>query len=160
MKVIESRDNALFKSFVRTSTGKVRSNAWLEGVHLCQAWLEHQVTVPEFAIFDASRLEQNAELQDIFRAVPEHAKVVLAPTLMKKLSQVQEGQGVAFIVSPPTFTLSETINTTALWLDRVQDPGNMGTLLLPGSVPCTVPQGVLQCGHPKFCVVPRGPILV
>ena len=121
MKQIESRDNALFKSFVRIVAGKTREQAWLEGVHLCQAWLQHGPEQPQFAVFDESRVEQNAEVQLLYRA--------LAPGLMKKLLQVEQGQGVGFIVKPPVEIVPEHIKSTILLLDRVQDPGNMGTLL-------------------------------
>tara|TARA_R110000851_G_scaffold332391_1_gene508411 strand:+ start:110464 stop:111243 length:780 start_codon:yes stop_codon:yes gene_type:complete len=129
MKQIESRDNALFKSFVRIVAGKTREQAWLEGVHLCQAWLQHGPEQPQFAVFDESRVEQNAEVQLLYRAVPDTAKVLLAPGLMKKLLQVEQGQGVGFIVKPRVETVPEHIKSTVLLLDRVQDPGNMGTLL-------------------------------
>lgn len=129
MKHIESRDNTLFKSLVRVAAGKSRNQAWLEGVHLCQAWLQYKKMPPQYAIFDASRVEHNAELQALYQTVPDNSKVLLASGLMKKLLQVEQGQGVGFIVEPPVSDIPESIKTTALWLDRVQDPGNLGTLL-------------------------------
>jgi TrmH family RNA methyltransferase len=129
VKYIESRDNPLFKTFVRVSAGKGRDQVWLEGIHLCQAWLAHGSAAPQFALFDAHRLEHNTELQTIYQSVPDRLKVILASSLMKTLSQVQQGQGIVFIVAPPVAELPQRIEKTTLWLDRVQDPGNMGTLL-------------------------------
>ncbi|RII82199.1 RNA methyltransferase [Neopusillimonas maritima] len=153
MKQIESRDNALFKSFVRAANGKSRNQAWLEGVHLCQAWLQHGATPPQFAVFDTSRVDQSVEIQALYRAVPDQSKVLLASGLMKKLDQVEKGQGVGFIVAPPAAVIPEHIKETVLWLDRVQDPGNMGTLFRTaaaagvGSVYCST--GCAAAWSPK-----------
>ena len=100
----------------------------LEGVHLCQSWLQH-AGVPELALFDVQRLESQAELRALAARLPSALCHTLEPRLAKGLSQVEHGQGVYFLAAAPARALPGRIDHCCLWLDRVQDPGNLGTLL-------------------------------
>ena len=137
MKHIGSRDNPLFKRLRRLAEGKSERHngadeaalsVLLEGVHLCQAWLQHR-GVPELVIFDESRLAASSELQQLARQIPSHNCIALESRLAAQLSDVDHGQGVYALVTirPPSAPLA--IAETCLWLDRVQDPGNVGTML-------------------------------
>jgi TrmH family RNA methyltransferase len=135
MKHIASRDNSLFQRALRIAQGK-RDNsllsgqarmALLEGVHLCQAWLQH-IGQPEIALFDAGRLQSNAELQGLAAQITGEA-IACDGKLIRALSQVEHGQGVFFIVCVPLEVLPERIAHNCLCLDRIQDPGNVGALL-------------------------------
>ena len=128
MKHISSRDNPVYKHLQRLARGPRDGQAFLEGVHLCQEWLRHKGQ-PELALFDAVRLEQGGELADLARAVPPAASISCEPALAGGLSQVGHGQGVYFVVRVPETDMPARIAANCLWLDRVQDPGNMGTLL-------------------------------
>lgn len=137
MKLISSRDNPLYKRLLRVADGK-RDPAvergregyrvLLEGVHLCQSWLEH-VGEPELALFDIQRLEAHEELQALAQALHPDSRIGLDSRLSAGLSQVGHGQGVYFLVSAPAPELPSVIDHNCLWLDRIQDPGNVGTLL-------------------------------
>lgn len=137
MKHISSRDNAVYKRVSRLADGKRDTagdgedsghRAVIEGIHLCQSWLQH-VGRPQLALFDSERLQRNDEIAALAKAVdPEHA-LSCEPRLMKALSQVEHGQGVCFVVSVPTPPVPARIDHSCVWLDRVQDPGNVGTLL-------------------------------
>ena len=128
MKHISSRDNPLYKHLQRLARGPRDGQAVLEGVHLCQEWLRHK-GLPELALFDAGRLEHSVELADLARAVPPSSCVSCEPTLVGGLSQVGHGQGVYFVVNLSVTEAPPCIAANCLWLDRIQDPGNMGTLL-------------------------------
>lgn len=128
MKHISSRDNPLYKQFVRLAGGRRGDQVLLEGVHLCQEWLRHRGE-PAFALFDLRRLERDAELADLAAALPADVAVSCESALARRLSQVQESQGVYFMARVPGEPLPEQVVGTSLWLDRVQDPGNLGTLL-------------------------------
>lgn len=133
MKHIASRDNPQFKQLQRLAqhAGRRGDNAILEGVHLCQAWLASSAP-PMLAVFDADRLDR-PELASLLATVqavlPERQILALAPQLLKHLETVETGQGVLFIVEPPTPALPARLNERMVWLDRVQDPGNVGTIL-------------------------------
>lgn len=128
MKYISSRDNPQYKQLVRLIGGKRDGKVVLEGVHLCQEWLRHK-GLPDFALFDAQRLERDAELAELAAALPSGVAVTCDPALARRLSQVQESQGVYFTAVVAEEPLPEHIDNDCLWLDRVQDPGNLGTLL-------------------------------
>ncbi|NYT60954.1 RNA methyltransferase [Alcaligenaceae bacterium] len=137
MKHISSRDNPVYKRLLRLAEGKRALNAdgqaaghqvVLEGVHLCQAWLQYMGS-PELALFDAKRLEHNAEITALTQALDISLCMSFEPALMQRLSQVEHGQGVCFVVQVPAPLLPARIEHNCIWLDRVQDPGNVGTLL-------------------------------
>ncbi len=137
MKHISSRDNPVYKRALRLASGKRElgedsahggHHVVLEGIHLCQAWLEH-IGPPEQALFDAARLDDNAELKSLAQNIDARLCLSCEPRLIKALSQVEHGQGVCFVVAVPVPALPERIGNTSLWLDRIQDPGNVGTLL-------------------------------
>ncbi|HUH59927.1 MAG TPA: RNA methyltransferase [Candidimonas sp.] len=136
MKHISSRDNPLYKRVARLADGKRVADergrpgypVLLEGVHLCQEWLRLHGN-PDMALFDAQRLTQNPELLSLADAVSPAFAVTCETQLIKALSQVGHGQGVYFMVLAPVPLMPERIDHNCLWLDRVQDPGNVGTLL-------------------------------
>lgn len=137
MKHISSRDNPLYKRVLRLAGGKrdpgadtadIRHRVVLEGAHLCQAWLRY-AGPPELALFDVEKLEAQDELKDLARALDPSLCLSCDPRLAKGLSQVEHGQGVYFVVPMPSPQLPARIDRNCLWLDRIQDPGNVGTLL-------------------------------
>lgn len=129
MRHIDSRDNAQFKQLARLADGKDSDlGRLIEGIHLCRAWLRH-VGPPERAIFDAERMQVIPELIELAANLPSGLCMTCAPRLARRLSRVDSGQGVYFVVKAPAPTVPARINHNGLWLDRVQDPGNLGTLL-------------------------------
>jgi len=128
-EAITSRANPAYKSLQRLTTraGQRGALALLEGVHLCQAWLARQGP-PAQAVFDAERINR-PELAALLAAVPPARTRLLAPHLLKTLETVEAGQGVLFVVEPPAPALPERLDGTSVWLDAVQDPGNVGTIL-------------------------------
>lgn len=138
MKHISSRDNPLYKRLLRLAGGKRDPQAGgsdregqaivLEGIHLCQAWLQH-AGQPQVAFFDAERMLADTELRDLADALEPSTLHSCDPRLAKGLSQVEHGQGVYFLVTAPRPSLPICIDHNCIWLDRIQDPGNVGTLL-------------------------------
>lgn len=131
MKQIESKDNATFKQALRIAQGRKIGHPpllWLEGVHLAQAWLAAGFAI-QTAFFDHSRLLEQAELQAIAAQLPESQCVGLSTALMRQLSQVEQGQGVGLLVQAPQYDDDVHIDQNCIYLDRIQDPGNVGTLL-------------------------------
>ena len=131
MKYIESKENPSYKRAVRIAAGrKVGSPPliWLEGVHLAQAWLDAGYEV-ETAFFDSQRLAEQAELQAVATRLAPERCIALNAGLMRQLSQVEQGQGIGLVVQAPHYDDSARIEHSCLYLDRIQDPGNVGTLL-------------------------------
>lgn len=133
---ISSRNNDLYKQLRRLLQGRGSQEpldgsgvvAVLEGVHLCQDWLRH-CGQPQRAVFDSRRLKDSTELQALFTELQAGCVVTMDTALMGTLSPVVKGQGVVFLVHRPVPVMPATISHACILLDRVQDPGNVGTLL-------------------------------
>lgn len=135
MKTISSRDNPDYRLLQRVLEGRrppgerghETQRAVLEGVHLCQGWLDSGGQ-PELAFFDDKRVE-HPEIRAILSAVEPSRLRLCASPLWRGVSQVVQGQGVIFLAHVPRPAMPARITRNCLWLDRLQDPGNMGTLL-------------------------------
>lgn len=136
---ISSRENSLFKRVKRLAQGiperrKTENNGIngaptiLEGVHLCQDWLRH-CGQPVHAIFDNLHLEHSDELQRLARNIDAKCLISMDHSLLKAISPIASAQGVLFLVLHPVPALPDRIEGGCLWLDQIQDPGNVGTLL-------------------------------
>lgn len=136
MKSIASRNNPFFKqlrALARPGTATRREGlVWLEGIHLCQEYLQ-RVGTPQHAVFDASRLAAGAaggsELQALARALPDDCCLALEAKLLDSVSDVASAQGVGFIVELPRPALPLRVDMACVVLDGVQDPGNVGSIL-------------------------------
>lgn len=129
MKHISSRENPAVKALARLAgtAGKRGAPVLLDGVHLCQAWLQHHGE-PDQAIFDIERLSQ-PDIAALAASVSDGAGLALDAKLMQSLAAVESGQGVAFLVTPPVPALPDDVDENCVLFDRIQDPGNVGTLL-------------------------------
>lgn len=131
MKIIQSKDNPTFKQLVRIAQGKKVGSPpyiWLEGLNLSRAWLDAGYAVHQ-AIFCQDRLEGAGEVNALLARLDPSLCLALSAGLMRQLSQVEQGQGVGLVVQAPQPVLPSAINQSCVYLDRVQDPGNAGTLL-------------------------------
>lgn len=128
MTQISSRDNPQYKRVGKAASGRDPDHIVLEGIHLCQAWLA-QGRFPEIALFDPQQLQQNRELSALAGVLDPMRRVICDSRLMRSLSHVESAQGIYFLVKRPRPPIPDRIEHGCLWLDRVQDPGNLGTLL-------------------------------
>lgn len=133
--IIQSRQNPLYKSVLRLIRGKRPLDGdlpgeliVLEGIHLAQEWLRHQGQ-PLRALLDAQRLQTCPELQRLAARLDPAATVLMDSSLMRGMSPTAAGQGTVLIASRPHTPMPLRVTAACLLLDRIQDPGNMGTLL-------------------------------
>jgi len=127
---IASRDNPDYRAWLRLAQGRPGrhdARVILEGEHLCRAWLEHKGPPPVLVVGE-SALSLDW-VGPIWQACARGRRVVLQNNLAAVLSQVEHGPAVFFIVEAPAPEPPARIAAGCLWLDRVQDPGNLGTLL-------------------------------
>lgn len=131
MKHIASRDNAEFKALRRLveqpGARRKAGSVVLEGVHLCQTWLAVH-GAPAQAIVDARRLER-PEIAALVQALPDASVRVLDGGLIDALETVPAGQGILFVVPLPSPVMPSKIDENCVLLDRIQDPGNVGSIL-------------------------------
>ena len=153
LRSIQSRDNAQYKQLRQwASSAQARRKSdmtLLDGVHLCEAWLQHRgvpdlcvvaesaLSHPEVAALVAqceSNANSNAKSNSNTNSTAGAAECVLLPdALFTPLGQVEHGVGILFAVKVPDAAssghASPSLQSAALLLDSVQDPGNLGTIL-------------------------------
>jgi len=127
---IASRDNPLFRELLQLAGSarerRRREASLIEGVHLCDAYLRG-CGLPRRAIVSEDALG-NPEVQGLLDRLDAPA-VILANPLFRALSAVEHGVGIALQIDTPRPALPAEITADAVYLDRVQDPGNVGTIL-------------------------------
>ena len=151
LRSIQSRDNPQYKQLKPwASSAQARRKSGmtlLDGIHLCQAWLTHR-GVPALCVVAESALS-DPEVAAILAQCESKAKdnagsnaglnagaaecILLSDTLFSPLGQVEHGVGILFVVKVPdpasSGHASPSLQSAALLLDSVQDPGNLGTIL-------------------------------
>lgn len=129
MKIITSRDNQIYKTAVRLTRKKYRdeySMYLIEGVKPLNDALEMGMSVIYIFVCDG------VENVGVF---PERITAVLDRKLFAKLSDTETSQGVIAVVEKLDYdqkTFADKINTgkgNVIVLDRLQDPGNIGTIV-------------------------------
>ncbi len=129
--VIQSRDNALIKDLRRLSQDSTayrkQGRVWLEGDHLCTAALTRGMT-PEIGVFSESFW--NVAPQDLVRGARKN--VLVADALWREISSLESPAQMGYVLGlPETPTLDPQAPTVVL--DRLQDAGNVGSILRSAS---------------------------
>ena len=132
---ITSRDNPLLKELRKLSaeptayrkTGRV----WLEGDHLCRAALLRDIK-PSIAVFSQSFMPLagvfNASIAIKNIANTGHKTVVISDKLWQDISGLESPAKMGFVVDLPS-SVQITPSVATVILDRVQDAGNVGSIL-------------------------------
>nr|WP_315226845.1 RNA methyltransferase [uncultured Albidiferax sp.] len=124
---IQSRDNPLLKELRRLSQDSTayrkQGRVWLEGDHLCRAALARSWK-PAMAIFS----ESFWPLAPTEWARAAAKTIVIKDALLADLSSLESPAPMGFVVDLPA---SATLDPAAasVILDRVQDAGNVGSIL-------------------------------
>lgn len=128
---IHSRDNAFVKDLRRlaqdTTAYRKQGRVWLEGDHLCRAALVRGLRAP-VAVFSESFWPQaQAEYaQDAIKII------VIADALFADISGLESPARMGFILDLPAPAALQPGAATVV-LDRVQDAGNVGSILRSAS---------------------------
>ncbi len=124
---ITSRDNPLLKNLRRlsqdSSAYRKLGQVWVEGDHLCRAALERGVQ-PLIAVFAESFWQQaNAQWAGAARQT-----IVIADALFAAISALESPARMGFVLElAPPAALQPSVPSVIL--DRVQDAGNVGSIL-------------------------------
>jgi len=126
-QLISSRDNAFLKDLRRLSQDSTayrkQGRFWVEGEHLCAAALTRGVT-PVVAIFSES----------YWPAAPSawtqaaNKNIVLTDTLFADIGVLESSARVGFVFELPAPRVLQPAVASVI-LDRVQDAGNVGSIL-------------------------------
>lgn len=131
-QILRSRDNELLVRLRRLASrpGAYREDAqvWLEGDHLCRAFLEHGGQ-PMQAVVLESAWETRADIRALAQRA---ARVALVPeNLMRGISSLESPPPLGMLVPWPQSARAGGIRSgvPTVVLDRLQDPGNAGSIL-------------------------------
>lgn len=136
MKEISANDNPVIKKFRALSMKKQRDKLGLyiiEGPNLLEEALNGKAKIGQI-LFDEEALSRSEELAGL-ACMAEERKIpaaVASPSLFLKASNTDTPQGVIAWVEKPVWTKEQFFapeGGNIIVLDRLQDPGNLGTIL-------------------------------
>ena len=135
IKSITSRDNPVFKELRKVagsaSARRQMSQTLLDGVHLCQSYLDNGLLPIRCIVSDSAC--QNPEVAAIFARCENLGSscLVFSDALFSSFSQVEQGVALIFLIDIPSHTYVDidAITGSCLLIDKIQDPGNFGSML-------------------------------
>jgi len=133
MKNITSSANPLYKELKQLATSsQARRKAGrtvLDGIHLAEAYLQSGAR-PALCVASETALT-HAEAAVVLRQCQAESVqcVVLPDGLYQALSQVEHGVGLLLVVETPKAAPAAALTQSAVLLDNLQDPGNLGSIL-------------------------------
>jgi TrmH family RNA methyltransferase len=131
MKRLSSPANPSYREWLRLVEQprqvRLQRRTLAEGIHLCEAVLAAEHPVDAVIVRAGAGTAARAALVDRFaaRAVPLYE---LAATLYDRLGLVEHGVGIAAVLRIPD-ERTTALSADAVYLDGLQDPGNVGALL-------------------------------
>lgn len=133
MKLITSKDNALYKEFKALATThsarKKANRTLLDGIHLTQSYLDLDLQ-PIYCIFSENVISHPEAAALISRCEALNVPCIsLTNELFSAVSQVEHGVDISFIIDIPRSETLTQLTKSAVLLDQIQDPGNMGSIL-------------------------------
>lgn len=133
MKLVTSVQNPQYKEMkalaTNAKTRRHQNQTLLEGIHLATSWFDAG-HVPQSGVISESALG-NQEVTALVRRA-QQAGVPLSQVsdqLFRALSNVENGVGVVLVIEMPQQLVPDVLTDSAVLLDNVQDPGNVGTIL-------------------------------
>lgn len=133
MKLISSRENPLYKELRQLATSaqarRKAGRSLLDGVHLAQAYL-HGFGKPELCVVAESAVTHPEVASLLAQCDAAGGQCICLPdTLYQTLSQVDNGIGLMLIIATPQSSSPSVLTASAVLLDGLQDPGNLGSIL-------------------------------
>lgn len=130
--LITSRDNPLVQRLRRllgeASAYRREGEICIEGEHLCSAYLARGHR-PQLAVLSESAWQQPAMRGLVAAGLTVQ---LVADRLFEQLSALPSPAGVAFLAALPVVATPD-LHEPAVLLDRLQDPGNVGSILRSAS---------------------------
>jgi RNA methyltransferase, TrmH family len=126
-EVISSRDNPLIKELRKLlqdgSSYRKTGRVWIEGEHLCISAALKGCKAQMLLVSD-----QKLNLPGMIPHEFAIKKVVIADALMRELSSLESPAGMGAVMQLPAQPQIDLKAATVI-LDRLQDPGNVGSIL-------------------------------
>lgn len=131
MKIITSTDNPRFRALLKLAqSSRERRDAGLsllDGIHLVAAYMEH-VGAPDEIVLSRGGAE-NAEVAQLLGTLKADNALLLSDALFRQLSSVATPTGILAVVPTPRVAVPQVLQGASVWLEGIQDPGNVGSIL-------------------------------
>lgn len=121
MKVITSKDNGFIKDVIKLKTRKGRQKSGqfiLDGYRIVKHAIENKASIAHVIVTEQFLNHHGLDYDGSIIQVTED--------IMKQLVETETPQGIVAIVSTESRSIERG---PILFLDQIQDPGNMGTLI-------------------------------
>lgn len=133
MKLVTSKDNPQYRKLkqlaANSAAGRKSGHAILDGVHLCQSYLEHAGN-PVICVVSQTSQYHPEVVAIVAECEKRKVQCLLLPdNLFRPLSQVDNGIDIVFLIMKPVRSGLPELKGNAVLLDRIQDPGNLGSIL-------------------------------
>ncbi|MBT5150324.1 MAG: RNA methyltransferase [Nitrosomonadales bacterium] len=129
-KIIDSKHNTSYKYFKKIATKKnfrkEKNKTILIGPHIIKTFLDAKKDIHCF-IRDESK--NSLEIEEIIKLHPDVVIYYLKNGLFCELSDLKSSNGLIAIVNVPIETDSAIKKGLNLFIDGIQDPGNLGSIL-------------------------------
>lgn len=150
---IDSRDNPRLRHLVEIASSararRASGECVLEGIHPCAEYL--RTLGPPKAVALTQTAMDNPEVAPL---LPRGLRpLLLGERLFGAISQMAHPVGIAYLIDVPRPAIPSLLDTDCVYLDALQDPGNVGTVLRTcaavgiGRVFCA--PGTAACWSPK-----------
>ncbi len=130
---ISSTDNPIYRRLKQLATSpracRESSCTLIEGIHLLQAALVANAPIHTLVLRGTEQSAAATEVAGAIGARPNVKTIELAPNLYDSIAPVEHGVGALAEIEFSTSPWPERIVDDAIYLDNVQDPGNVGALL-------------------------------
>lgn len=131
LKTITSASNPRFRTLLGLAhSSRERKNSGLsllDGIHLVTAYVERLGAPQELALSHDGL--NHPEVIELLQRLDESTATVYADTLFKQLSSVASPTGIIAVVPTPRSPQPENLEGASVWLEDIQDPGNVGSIL-------------------------------
>jgi len=124
---ISSRQNPQFKALRALADDPRRHDrALLEGLHLVGRCLARRPCIRQLLVSESG--QRHAEVVALLQVAADIDRVLMRDSLFRELSGIRSPVGIAAVIDIPPAPAGE-LRSDAVFLDAVQDPGNVGAIL-------------------------------
>ena len=125
MEKILSKKNERVKKWKKLHTKKERDTSasyLVEGFHLVSEALQYGAAVKEILISQEVK-------EELYPDFPQESMVLISKEIASYLSDTESPQGIFAVMKKEDHPVPEEFTKPYLFLDNVQDPGNVGTMI-------------------------------
>jgi TrmH family RNA methyltransferase len=131
IRSISSSQNPAFKELKKLRTGASKLNEGkllLEGIHLSQVFLQHHNPI---LCLVSEHYAQEPELRALVAVCQAKNVEIIALKnhLFESLSSYKNESGILLVAETPSLAPPTVLKSNAILIDRLQDPGNLGTII-------------------------------